>query len=129
MVLSVEAKKVAPGRWEAYVDNGREKTGLDVVEWVRRGVELGAGEVFVTSVDRDGTRQGFDLELIEAVTRNVPVPIIVGGGLGSAEDLVKVTKGGCVDAVAVGSALHHSSVSLPQLRQAAMSAGVKMRMP
>jgi cyclase len=68
MVLSIEAKQTAPNRWEAYTDNGREKTGVDVLAWVRRGVELGAGEILLTSVDREGTRKGFDIDLVRAVS-------------------------------------------------------------
>ena len=82
MVLSIEAKQTAPNRWEAYTDNGREKTGVDVLAWVRRGVELGAGEILLTSVDREGTRKGFDIDLVRAVSTAVGVPVIACGGIG-----------------------------------------------
>ena len=85
MVLSIEAKQVAPGKWEVYTDNGRERTGLDVIEWTQRGVELGAGEILLTSVDREGTRKGFDIELTRQVSAAVPVPVIASGGMGSIE--------------------------------------------
>ena len=88
MVLSIEAKRVGDGEhWEAYADNGRERTGLDVVDWARRGVELGAGEILLTSVDREGTREGFDSALIAAVATAVSVPVIASGGMGRPEDV------------------------------------------
>ena len=76
MVLSIEAKKVGESRWEAYCDNGREKTGQDVVEWACRGYELGAGEILLTSVDQEGTAKGFDCELIRNSVGRVPIPVI-----------------------------------------------------
>lgn len=127
MVLSVEAKKLAPGKWEPYTENGREKTGLDLVDWVQRGVELGAGEVFITSVDKDGTKQGFDYELISAVAEKVNVPVIAAGGLGKAEDAARVIQSAPLDAICAGSALHYGNVSLKDLRAAAAGAGAKVR--
>src|SRR3954466_13017177 len=85
MVLSIEAKRLPSGGWEAYTDNGRERTGFDVVEWARRGVALGAGEIMVTSVDQEGTRKGFDSKLVRAVSDAVPVPVIASGGMGSVD--------------------------------------------
>lgn len=82
MVLSIEAKQVGPERWEVYTDNGRERTGLDVIEWVKQGVGMGAGEILLTSVDREGTRKGFDIALVRAVTAEVSVPVIASGGMG-----------------------------------------------
>ena len=82
MVLSVEAKQNGPGRWEAYTDNGREHTGLDVVEWIERAVALGAGEILLTAIDKEGTRKGLDLNLLRAVAARVEVPVIISGGFG-----------------------------------------------
>ncbi len=84
MVLSIEAKKVGESRWEAYCDNGREKTGQDAVEWACRGYELGAGEILLTSVDQEGTAKGFDCELIRSIVGRVPIPVIASGGMGTA---------------------------------------------
>ena len=81
VVLSVEAKMIADNKWEVYTDNGREATGLDVVDWVQKGESLGAGEILLTSVDREGTRKGFDLSLISAVTSVVNIPVIASGDL------------------------------------------------
>lgn len=124
MVLSVEAKRDGKGRWEALTDNGREHTKLDAVEWLRQGVELGAGEVLLTSVDRDGTGKGFDLELLEAVRGQVGVPVILSGGMGKPEDFVNAVLQGGVDAVAMGYVLHWERSSLFEIKQAAKSAGI-----
>jgi len=126
MVLSVEAKRVAAERWEAYTDNGREKTGLDVIEWVRRAESLGAGEVLLTSVDQEGTRKGFDLTLVRAVTETVTIPVIASGGLGTVDHLVEVVKAGA-DAVAIADALHYKRLGLREVRAAAKSAGFGVR--
>ncbi len=127
MVLSVEAKQLAKGKWEAYTNNGRERTGFDVVEWVQRGVELGAGEILLTSVDREGTRKGFDLELVSAVSNAVSVPVIASGGMGSAEDLVAVASIGGADGVAMADVLHYGRTTLKELRQAALDANLGVR--
>ena len=127
MVLSVEAKQTAPGKWEAYTDNGRERTGLDVIEWVRRGVTLGAGEILLTAIDREGTRQGFDLDLIRQVSQSVSVPVIASGGMGSTDDLVAAAREGLADAVAMADVLHYSRLSLHDIREAALAAGLAVR--
>lgn len=127
MVLSVEAKQLAKGKWEAYTDNGRERTGFDVIEWVQRGVELGAGEILLTSVDREGTRKGFDLELVRAVSNAVSVPVIASGGMGSAEDLLAAANVGGADGVAMADVLHYGRTTLKELRQAALDANLGVR--
>jgi cyclase len=126
-VLSVEAKRQAPGRWEAYTDNGREHTGLDVVEWVRRAVELGAGEVLLTSVDREGTRGGFDVDLVGAVSAAVDVPVIASGGAGTLEHVVEVVRDGGADAVAVADAIHYDRITFAEMRAALADAGFEVR--
>lgn len=127
MVLSIEAKSVGPRLWEAYTDNGRERTGLDVLQWAQRGVELGAGEILLTSVDREGTREGFDIELVAAVSGAVSVPVIASGGMGKLEDVVTVVRHGAADAVAVADALHYGRTTIEAIRAAARAAGVAMR--
>ncbi|CAI2717004.1 imidazole glycerol phosphate synthase subunit HisF [Nitrospina watsonii] len=126
MVLSIEAKRIAPGKWEAYTDNGREKTGRDVLEWVRQGVELGAGEILLTSVDCEGTRKGFDLELVRAVTETVPVPVIISGGMGNTDHLRAAVDAGA-DAVAMADILHYRRMPLPEIRNAARQANLHVR--
>lgn len=127
MVLSIEAKRSANGNWEAYTDNGREHTGLDVVAWARKGAELGAGEILLTSVDREGTRKGFDVALIKAVTNAVSIPVIASGGLGTPAHLIEVVRDGGADAVAIADAIHYGRHSLPTLRKAALEAGLPVR--
>mgnify|MGYP003419534501 FL=1 len=127
MVLSIQAKQIAPGRWEAYTDTGRERSGVDVIEWARRGVQLGAGEILITSVDREGTRKGFDIDLVRTVAAEVNVPIIASGGMGSAQDAVDVARQGHADAVAMADILHNKRATLAEVRQHLKSAGVEVR--
>ena len=127
MVLSVEAKQVGHERWEVYTDNGRERTGLDVVEWVKRGVSLGAGEVLLTSVDREGTRKGFDISLVRAVAAEVSVPLIASGGMSKPEDLVDVVREGGADAVAMADILHYKRSEVGVIRAVAMAEGLGVR--
>ncbi len=127
MVLSIEAKHVAPDRWEAYTDNGREPTGMDVVEWAQRGVELGAGEILLTSVDQEGTREGFDVALIAAVAAVVPVPVIASGGMGRPEDAVTAVRVGRADAVSMADILHYNRATLADVRAAALADGLDVR--
>ncbi len=89
MVLSIEAKQIGQERWEVYTDNGREKTGLDVIGWVKQGGRVGSGEILLTSVDREGTRKGFDVAMLKAVTQEVGVPVIASGGMGKARGSVR----------------------------------------
>jgi cyclase len=126
MVLGVEAKRVGPGRWEAYTDNGRERTGRDVVQWVREAVERGAGEVLVTSVDQEGTRKGFDIDLVRQVCDAVQVPVTVSGGFGSAGDLAAVAPTG-VSGIAIADALHYGRMSLAEIKAHARAAGLDVR--
>jgi imidazole glycerol-phosphate synthase subunit HisF len=125
MVLSIEAKQVAPGKWEAYTDNGRERTGVDVVEWVKRGVSLGAGEVLLTSVDREGTRKGFDVALVRAVTECISVPVIASGGMGKPDHLRDVVATGEADAVAMADILHYGRATIDEIRAVADSLEVQ----
>lgn len=127
MVVSVEAKQVGQDRWEAYTDNGRERTGRDVIAWVKECVSLGAGEVLLTSVDREGTRRGFDVALVRAVTSEINLPVIVSGGMGKMQDLVSVVKEGHADAVAMADILHYQRATVGQVRDAAVAANIPVR--
>jgi cyclase len=127
MVLSIEAKQTGPQTWEAYTDNGRERTGLDVVQWVKQGVSLGAGEILLTSVDREGTRRGFDAELASAVTAEVSVPVIVSGGMGKPEDLLELAARADVAAVAMADILHYQRATIGDVRLVAQSSGLNVR--
>ena len=127
VVLSIEAQRQGKDCWEVYTDNGRERTGLDVVAWARRGVELGAGEILLTSIDQEGTRKGFDCELVRAVSDAVSVPVIASGGMGSAENLVDVVLHGHADAVAMADILHYNRATISEIRSFASTAGVEVR--
>jgi imidazole glycerol-phosphate synthase subunit HisF len=126
VVLSVEAKQDGRGRWEAYTDNGREHTGLDVVEWVEKAVKLGAGEILLTAVDREGTRKGYDLALLKAVAECVSVPIIASGGFSDASELAELHRLG-VSGAAIADALHWKRTSVPQVKRAARALGIEVR--
>lgn len=126
MVLSIEAKRQGTGQWEAYTDNGRERTGLDVIEWVQRGVKLGAGEILLTSVDQEGTRQGYDLDLLKAVRKVTNIPIIASGGLGTLDHLCQAGKTN-VDGMAVADALHYNRFTIAEMRKAARAADLDVR--
>jgi imidazole glycerol-phosphate synthase subunit HisF len=127
MVLSIEAKQIGPDHWEVYTDNGRERSGLDVLDWVKRGVSLGAGEILLTSVDREGTRKGFDIPLVRAVTGVVSVPVIASGGMGKPQDAVDVVLQSEVDAVAMADILHYGRADLAAIRRVAHAAGLHVR--
>ena len=116
MVLSIQAKRQGSS-WEAYFDNGREHSGVDVVQWAEQGQALGAGEILLTSVDREGTGKGFDLSLVKAVSDRVDIPVIASGGMGCSQDLANAVKVGGADAVAMAHVLHYGICSLPELRK------------
>lgn len=129
MVLSIQAKRsrTQPQKWEAYYDNGRAHSGLDVVEWARRGVALGAGEILLMSVDNEGLQRGMDTDLIRAVTAAVDVPVICGGGVGCGDDLVQAARAGA-DAVACAAVLHYKKETVAQLKAELRAGGVEVRM-
>lgn len=127
MVLSIEAKRNSRGGWEVYTDNGREHTDFDVVEWARRGASLGAGEILLTSVDQEGTRKGFDVNLVRAVTSAVEIPVIASGGMGTIDHLLSVATEGHADAVAMADALHYNRLSLSEVRTASKAFELPVR--
>ena len=127
MVLSVEAKRLSNDGWEVLTENGRERSGRDVVEWVTEGVDRGAGEVLLTSVDREGARKGFDVDLLRAVSRSVNVPVIASGGMGRPVDAIEAVNNGGVDAVAMADILHYERATIGDIRNVCRSAGFQLR--
>src|SRR3989344_7157677 len=127
IVLSIEAKKQPNGAWEAYTDGGREHSGLDAIKWAKRGLELGAGELMITSIDQDGTGRGFDLDLIKKITSFVSVPVIVYGGAGNQESFLKVINDGGADAVAAASVFHYRNLSIPGVKKFLKINGINVR--
>ena len=110
IVVSIEAIRHPDGRYEAFTDYGRESTGIEALSWARKAVELGAGELMVTSINQEGTGRGFDLELIRRVAEEAPVPVIAGGGAGRAEHVLDVIREGRADAVGLAAVLHYRSI-------------------
>ncbi len=127
VVLSIEAKRLDNGHWEAFADNGRERTGRDVEAWAIQASELGAGEILLTSVDQEGTRKGFDVELTRKISQSVPIPVIASGGLGSVEHFEEVANQGYADAVAIADAFHFDRLTPGDIRNAASIAGIPVR--
>lgn len=112
IVLYIEAKKQLDGSYEAYTDGGREKSGLEVIDWIKKAIDLGVGEILLTSVDKDGTRDGYDIELLKKITSFSPIPVIAHGGAGKPESLKKAVMEAKVDALGVSSIFHYNEYSI-----------------
>ncbi len=126
VVLAIDAKRRADGGFEVFVAGGRTATGVDAVTWAREGVERGAGEILLTSMDRDGTQDGYDTALLRAISEAVDVPVIASGGAGEPEHLVAGVEAGA-DAVLCASIFHYGRYTIPQVRTALAAAGVPVR--
>jgi cyclase len=127
IVVAIDARRTRPGQWEVFTHGGRKGTGLDAVDWARRMTDHGAGEILLTSMDRDGTKSGFDLELTRAVADAVPVPVVASGGVGKLDDLVDgVTKGGA-SAVLAASIFHFGEFTIAEAKEHLARAGVPIR--
>jgi len=129
IVVAIDARRVSddPPRWEVFTHGGRRGTGLDAVEWARRMAELGAGELLLTSMDRDGTKSGFDLELTRAVSDAVPVPVIASGGVGRLEHLSEGVTQGHADAVLAASIFHFAEYTIDEAKERMAVAGIPVR--
>ncbi len=127
LVLSVEAKKVKEDQWNVFIDGGREPTNIDIFRWIEKSIDFGIGEIFLTSIDRDGTRKGFDLELINKVSTKFDVPIIASGGMGKLEHFKEVCEIGLADAVAIGTLLHYADMSISQIKAFAKTNNINIR--
>jgi imidazole glycerol phosphate synthase glutamine amidotransferase subunit len=128
VVLSIEAKRHGT-TWEAYRDNGRERTGFNVIEWAKQAEQLGAGEILLTSVDNEGTQKGLDTALITAVSKAVTIPVIASGGACDAESVAKNIDGTNADAVAVGTMLHYGKANIADIKEALLQSGIIVRPP
>jgi len=127
IVVAIDAKSVGPDRFEVFTHGGRRETGLDAVAWARRMVELGAGELLLTSMDRDGTRQGFNLPLTRAVADAVSVPVIASGGVGTLDHLVEGVRDGHASAVLAASIFHFGTHSIADAKSHMAAAGIPVR--
>ena len=127
IVLSIQAKRQSQNKWEAYCDLGREHTGLDAIDWAIKGQELGVGEILVTSVDQEGTQNGFDVDLTRSISQAVTIPVIASGGMGQLNHLDEVIQNGSADAVAMAHIFHYGKYSVADVRDYALKANYSMR--
>ncbi len=128
IVVAIDAKQTAPKRWEVFTHGGRKGTGIDAIEWAKEVAKRGAGEILLTSMDRDGTKDGFDLELTAAVSKAVSVPVIASGGVGGLQDLVDGIQIGRADAVLAASIFHYGQHSVQEAKQYMSKQGIAIRL-
>ncbi|MFZ6639641.1 imidazole glycerol phosphate synthase subunit HisF [Undibacterium sp. TC4M20W] len=128
IVVAIDAKNVGPGKWEVFTHGGRNATGLDAVEWAQHMAKLGAGEILLTSMDKDGTRSGFDLGLTRAVSDAVSIPVIASGGVGGLQDLADGIKVGGADAVLAASIFHYGQHTVGEAKQFMAAQHIPMRL-
>jgi len=128
IVVAIDAKQVAPGKWQVFTHGGRNATGLDAVEWAQHMAKLGAGEILLTSMDKDGTRSGFDLALTRAVAEAVSIPVVASGGVGGLQDLADGIKLGGADAVLAASIFHYGHHTVQEAKQFMAAQQIPMRL-
>ena len=127
VVLAIDARADGDGTWEVWTHGGRRATGIDAVAWAAEGAKRGAGEILLTSMDKDGTRSGYDIELLADVRDAVSVPVIASGGAGSTTDMVEALTSGAADAVLAASVFHHGTYTVGEVKQGLAAAGVAVR--
>ncbi|MCK4940088.1 MAG: imidazole glycerol phosphate synthase subunit HisF, partial [Rhodospirillaceae bacterium] len=128
IVVAIDAKTVAPGKFEIFTHGGREATGIDAVKWAKRMAEYGAGEILLTSMDRDGTGKGFNIELTRAIADAVPIPVIASGGVGTLDHLVEGVVDGHASAVLAASIFHFGTFTIAEAKKYMNAHGVPMRL-
>ena len=128
IVVAIDARRSGPGKWEVFTHGGREPTGIDAVEWAKRAAASGAGEILLTSMDRDGTKEGFDCELTRAIADSVTIPVIASGGVGTLDHLVEGVREGHAAAVLAASIFHFGTYSIGQAKEHMAKAGVPVRL-
>lgn len=127
VVLSIDGKRNDNGGWDVYIEGGRKNTGISVLEWARRGMELGAGEICMNSIDTDGEKNGYDLELMHVLSEQLSIPVIASGGAGKMEDFLKAFKAGS-DAALAASVFHFGEIAIPDLKKYLADHGIPVRM-
>lgn len=128
IVLSIEAKKKNDGTWEAYTDGGREKTGIDAIRWAKRAIKLGVGEIILTSIDYDGTKKGYDIDLISAISSFSPVPLIVHGGANSPNSFLDVLKRCRPEGLSAASIFHYKDFSIKDIKKYLLNKNLPVRL-
>lgn len=128
VVVAIDAKQTGPNNWEVYTAGGRTPTGIDAVAWAQEAARRGAGEILLTSMDRDGTKSGFDIPLTRAVARAVPIPVIASGGVGTLEHFAEGILDGEADAVLAASVFHFGTFSIRQVKEYMASQGIPVRL-
>ena len=128
IVLAIDARRVGENKWKVYVAGGRKPTGIDAIEWAKQGVALGAGEILLTSMDADGTKNGYDIPLTKAISSVVNVPVIASGGAGKLEDFYEVLTEGGADAVLAASVFHYKTFTIKQVKEYLRSRGIEVRL-
>ncbi len=128
IVVAIDAKQTAPGKWEVYTHGGRNPTGIDAVEWAKRVTELGAGEILLTSMDADGTKDGYDLALTRAVSAAVTIPVIASGGAGTLDHLKEAFTEGHANAVLAASIFHFGTYTIAEAKQSLADVGIAVRL-
>lgn len=128
IVVAIDAKQTAPGKWAVFTHGGRKETGLDVLAWARKMQDMGAGEILLTSMDRDGQKNGFDLALTRAVTDALDIPVIASGGVGNLQHLADGVKKGGADAVLAASIFHFGEYTVKQAKQFMAAQGIEVRL-
>jgi len=127
IVAAIDAKKTLPGKWEVYINGGRDVTGLDAIEWAKKAASLGAGEILLTSMDRDGTKDGYDIALTRAVAEAVSIPVIASGGCGTLEHFYEALTEGKADAALAASVFHFREFSIKQVKEYLSSKEIEVR--
>jgi len=127
IVISIEAKKISENKWEVYTECGREKTGKDVMEWAKETVDLGAGEILITSIDQEGTRKGFDINLVKNLSDLFSIPVIASGGMGNIDHLSDLIEQTNIDAVCMAYILHYKKSSIPKIKSEMIKKGFSVR--
>lgn len=127
VVLSMDVKKVSWGKWKVFIDGGRIETELDAIEWAREGEALGAGEIVLNSIDCDGIRDGYDIEITSIVSKSVNIPVVASGGAGNANHILEVFKEGMADAALAASIFHYGDVKIGELKEYLSSNGIEVR--
>ena len=128
ITLFIEAKKQPDGSYEAYTDGGREYSAVDAITWAKRAIDLGVGEILVSSIDKDGTRKGYDLDLVKQITAFAPIPVIAHGGAGTLESVAKAVTEGKADAVSASSIFHYQEHSIGEVKEHLKEKGISIRM-